>query len=123
MVERTSSTEISDDASHLSRPTLIYRALFFLLLSGPPKLRLRDATDSLSYTLDWAILLQVIVWGVAGCWLFLNTSYQARAKTPGQARTSSLQTLSIILIGLLGVSIFVSESPGLSAFKVYQLGV
>ncbi len=123
MVQRISSPDIFDSASRLSRPTFTYRILFFLLLSGPPKFRLRDATDSLSYTLDWAILLQVIVWGVAGCLLFFDTSYQTRAEAADRSRTSSLQTLSILLISLLGVSVFFSESPGLSAFKVYQLSV
>jgi hypothetical protein len=123
MVERISSTETSDDALHLGRPTPIYRILFFLLLSGPPKFRLRDATDSLSYTLDWVILLQVLVWGIAGCWLFLDTSYHPEADSADRFRLSNLQILTIILIGLLGVSIFFSESMGFSAFKVYQLGV
>lgn len=124
MVQRISSSpDTFDDASHLSQPTLTYKILFFLLLAGPPKFRLRDATDSLTYTLDWVILLQVIVWGIAGCWLFLDTSYHPNPESAGQSRLSSLQTLSIILIGLLGVSIFFSESMGFSAFKVYQLGV
>jgi hypothetical protein len=124
MAQRTSSSpDILDDAPRLSSPSLTYRVLFFLLLSGPPKLRLRDPTESLAYTLDWAILLQVIVWGVAGCLLFLDTSYKSRAEIADQPRLSSLQTLSIILIGLLGLSVFFSAAPGLSAFKVYQLGV
>ncbi len=123
MEQRISSSDILNYASHLSRPSLTYRILFFLLLSGPPKFRLRDPSDSLDYTLDWAIMLQVIVWGIAGCWLFMDTSYEARAKTADQSRLSSLQTLSVILIGLLGLSVFFSESPGFSAFKVYQLGV
>ncbi|WP_353063674.1 hypothetical protein RBB77_20815 [Tunturibacter psychrotolerans] len=77
----------------------------------------------MSYTLDWVILLQVIVWGVAGCWLFLDTSYQTKPQATAQFRLSNLQILSIILIGLLGVSVFFSEAPVFSAFKVYQLGV
>ena len=117
-----SSPDISTDAP-LSRPSLPYRILFFLLLSGPPKFRLRDATDSLSYTLDWVILLQVIVWGVAGCWLLLDTSYETSAGTAHHSRPSSLQILSIILIGLLGISVFFSQATGFSAFKVYQLCV
>jgi hypothetical protein len=123
MAQRISSADILNDASHLSRPSLTYRILFFLLLSGPPKFRLRDPSESLAYTLDWAIMLQVIVWGIAGCWLLLDTSYETRAETAGQSRLSSLQTLSVILIGLLGVSVFFSEAPVFSAFKVYQLGV
>src|SRR5271168_4774463 len=123
MEQRISSPDILTDASHSSRPSLTYRVLFFLLLSGPPKFRLRDPSESLAYTLDWAIMLQVIVWGIAGCWLFLDTSHETRAETANQSRRSSLQTLSLVLIGLLGVSVFFSESPGFSAFKVYQLGV
>jgi hypothetical protein len=123
MAQKISSHDILNDASPLSSPSLTYRILFFLLLSGPPKFRLRDPSESLAYTFDWAILLQVIVWGVAGCWLFLDTSYETTAETTGQSRLSSLQTLSLILIALLGVSVFFSDAPVLSAFKVYQLGV
>ena len=123
MEQRISSPDTLDNASHLSRPSLAYRILFFLLLSGPPKLRLRDPSDSLAYTLDWAIMLQVIVWGIAGCCLFFDTSHETRAETLDRPRLSSLQTLSMILIGLLGVSVFFSEAPGFSAFKVYQLAV
>jgi hypothetical protein len=123
MAQRTSSPDTLDDTSRSGSPSLIYRVLFFLLLSGPPKFRLRDAADSLALTLDPVILLQVIVWGVAGCWLFLDTSYEIRSEISDQPRLSSLQILSIILIGLLGVSVFVSDAPSLTAFKVYQLGV
>jgi hypothetical protein len=123
MAQRISSPDTLDNATHLGPPSLTYRILFFLLLSGPPKLRLRDASDSLAYTLDWAIMLQVIVWGIAGCCLFFDTSYEARTETADRPRLSSLQTLSMILIALLGASVFFSESPGFSAFKVYQLGV
>lgn len=123
MAQRISSPDTLDNASHLSGPSLTYRILFFLLLSGPPKFRLRDPSDSLAYTLDWAIMLQVIVWGAAGFWLFLDTSYDIRSETDYRSSLSSLQTLSIILIGLLGVSVFFSEAPAFSAFKVYQLGV
>jgi hypothetical protein len=123
MEQRISSPDTLDNASHLSRSSLAYRILFFLLLSGPPKLRLRDPSDSLAYTLDWAIALQVIVWGIAGCCLFFDTSRETRVETLDRPRLSSLQTLSMILIGLLGVSVFFSEAPGFSAFKVYQLAV
>jgi hypothetical protein len=123
MAQRISSPDISSNIQHENHASLTYRILFFLLLSGPPKFRLRDPSESLSYSLDWAIMLQVIVWGVAGCWLFLDTSYESGAETPDKSRLSTLQTLSAILIGLLGVSVFFSEAPVFSAFKVYQLGV
>src|SRR6202012_3710849 len=123
MAQRISSPDISSNIQHENHASLPYRVLFFLLLSGPPKFRLRDPSESLSYSLDWAILLQVLVWGVAGCWLFLDTSYQAKPEATTPFRLSNLQILSIILIGLLGLSVFFSESMGFSVFKVYQLGV
>jgi len=123
MVQKTSSPDIPKNVSRFGGPSLLYRILFFLLLSGPPRFRLRDPTDSLNTSLDWVVLLQVIVWGIAGCWLILDASYEIQAKTADQSRLSSLEILSIILIGLLGVSVFVSAAPDFSAFKVYQLGV
>jgi hypothetical protein len=123
MAQRISSPDIPKDGLHLSRPSLTNRILFFLLLSGPPKFRLRDASESLAYSLDWVILLQVTVWGIAGCWLFLDTSHETRPETGDKFRPLSLQTLSILLICLLGVSVFFSEAPFFSAFKVYQLVV
>lgn len=53
----------------------------------------------------------------------MDTSYEAGADKSDQFHLSSLQVLSIILISLLGVSIFFSDAPGFTAFKVYQLGV
>jgi O-Antigen ligase len=123
MEERIPSPDILGDASHLGRPSLTYRILFFLLLSGPPKFRLRDASDSLASTLDWVVLLQVTVWLIAGFWLFIDTSSEPKAETADHSRPPILQTLSIALIGLLGVSIFFSEAQSFSAFKVYQLAV
>jgi O-antigen ligase/polysaccharide polymerase Wzy-like membrane protein len=122
MAQRISSPDIPGNMLRLGRSSLTYRILFFLLLSGPPRFRLRDPTDSLDSSLDWVVLLQVIVWGIAGCLLFLDTSYEAKAKTADQSR-SSLQILTFILIGLLGLSVFFSDAPEFSAFKVYQLGV
>src|SRR5271156_3707747 len=99
MVQKTSSPDIPKNVSRFGGPSLLYRILFFLLLSGPPRFRLRDPTDSLNTSLDWVVLLQVIVWGIAGCWLILDASYEIQAKTADQSRLSSLEILSIILIG------------------------
>ena len=123
MAQKISSPDILTDASPLTSPPLIYRVLFFLLLSGPPKFRLRDPSDSLAYAFDWVIMLQVIVWGAAGCWLFLDTSYEPTTETTARPHLSNLHKLSLILVALLGISVLFSEAPAFSAFKVYQLGV
>jgi len=111
------------DVSSGAQPSLLYRILFFLLLSGPPKFRLRDPSESLGSVIDWAVALQVIVWGVAGCWLLLDRSYDFDNDAVKRPRWSSLQILIFIFILLLALSVCFSEAPALSAFKVYQLAV
>jgi len=103
-------------------PSFANKLLFFLLLSGPPKLRLRDPSASLNDEIDWVIVLQLIVWGIAGCWVLLNYSYTRRRRT-ATSQSSSLPTLSVLLIALLSLSIFFSEAPVFCAFKVYQLAI
>jgi len=105
------------------RPSVGSRILFFLLLSGPPKFRLRDASASLDYVVDWVILLQIAVWGIAGCWLLFYRRHDPSSDATEPPCLSSLNTLSAILFGLLSLSIFFSEAPAFSAFKVYQLVV
>src|SRR5215469_16524886 len=109
--------------SRATRPTLASKILFFLLLSGPPKFRLRDPSASLNDEIDWVIVLQLIVWGVAGCWVLLNYLYTRHEDKVRDQRLSSLSMLSSLLVALLSLSIFTSEAPSFSAFKVYQLGI
>jgi hypothetical protein len=123
MAQRTASPDIVESTLHSSPPPTAYKVLFLLLLSGPPKFRLRDASDSLGLTLDWVVVLQITVWIVAGCWLFFDTSQEAGAETLEQPRRSPLEMLCILLVGLLGLSVFFSEAQAFTAFKVYQLGV
>ena len=105
------------------RPSLGTRVLFFLLLSGPPKFRLRDPSASLDSTIDWVIVLQIIAWTVAGCWVLLNHSYSSDGSSHERSRFTNLEIMSAILFVLLSLSILFSEAPAFSAFKVYQLAV
>lgn len=104
-------------------PSFGNKLLFFLLLSGPPKFRLRDPSASLNDEIDWVILLQVIVWGIAGCWVLLNYWRRQRRGAAIVSHSSSLPILTTLLIALLALSVFFSEAPVLSAFKVYQLAI
>jgi len=122
MVQETPPPDTSNITTG-ERPSLVYKVLFFLLLSGPPKFRLRDPSESLGSVIDWAVAIQVIVWGAAGCWLFLDSPYEFDSGEVGRSRRSSLQILTIILLFLLTLSVRVSEAPAFSAFKVYQLGI
>ncbi len=99
-------------------PSILDKLLFFLLFSGPPKFRLRDPNDSLDSLIDWVVILHAVVWTLAGLWI---VSKVWLSKPRLELRFSSLEKLSLLLVGCLSVSIFFSEGPALTAFKVYQL--
>ena len=107
--------------SRVSGPSLWSRILFVLLLSGPPKFRLRNPSASLDYTVDWVILLQLVVWSIAGCWVLYNRNAWSGSNVPKRWRFSELDLLSILLFALLSLSVMFSEAPAFSAFKIYQL--
>ena len=99
------------------------RVLFFLLLSGPPKFRVRDPSASLDLTVDVVTVVQILVWIVAGCWVLWNIDKWSIGKESGRSRFSALELMSGILFALLTLSVLFSEAPAFSAFKVYQLVV
>lgn len=105
------------------RSALYDRILFFLILSGPPKFRLRDPNASLEGLIDWVILLQLAVWLWAGFWVWRNTREYSKANGSSPFMEDWLGKLSIALIALLALSVLFSEAPAFSAFKVYQLAV
>src|SRR5271165_3207574 len=102
-----------------NRPVGMFpRVLFFLLLSGPPKFRLRDPTASLYGEIDWVVMFQVAVWGVAGIWVLHRLWFSNRSRKFTFLPT---EKLSFVLVCLLLVSVFFSEGQALTLFKVYQL--
>ena len=44
------------------RPTVIAAVLFLLILTGPPRFRVRDPEASLRGDRDWVVILRVVVW-------------------------------------------------------------
>ena len=93
---------------------------FFLLFSGPPTFRIRDSDASLYGEIDIAIVLQLLVWVLAGLWVGYCL-YRVRA-----IRTftvSRVHVSGIALIVLLACSTIVSLAPPLTAVKVYQIAV
>lgn len=103
-------------------PTLIASALFLLILSGPPKLRPRDPMASLNGQIDWVIMVHLVVWAFAGLWVLLETAKRWHRRRP--VLTLHLpQVLGLGLILCLGISVWKSAAPALTAFKVYQMAV
>jgi len=107
-------------AIHPLRPSLATSLLLLLLFSGPPRFRERDVTASLKGQIDGVVIFHIVVWAIAGLWIFYQLRFGAQ---PGRkfVKLNSPQILGLALAAALSVSIFVSVSPALTAFKVYQI--
>jgi len=102
------------------RATFTAATLFLLILSGPPKLRIRDPEASLRGEIDWVVKLHLVVWGLAGLWVLLQMTKRLQAgRAPLRLHPPQILGLGVIL-GLT-VSIAASAAPALTAFKVYQI--
>jgi len=101
-------------------PTVAAAAIFLLTLSGPPRLRIRDPQASLRGDVDWVVILHLAVWGSAGVWVLWQIAKRIQAKRP-LLRLRLPQIFGLAMIVGLAVSVFVSDAPLLTAFKVYQM--
>jgi hypothetical protein len=103
-----------------NRPSFMAAFLFFLLFSGPPRFRERDPTASLRGEIDLVVIFHLAVWALAGMWVFyqMRFYFQANAKSLGLRLP---QKLGLGMVAALGMSTFVSVSPPLTAFMVYQM--
>lgn len=102
------------------RPTFTAATIFLLILSGPPRLRIRDLEASLRGDIDGVVLLHIVVWAFAGLWVLGQIAKRLRAKRP-VLRLRLPQILGLAMISGLAVSITMSDAPALTAFKVYQI--
>lgn len=114
-----------EDRSRVTRfiykhPPFTATALFILMLSGPPRLRFRDLDASLRGDTDWVVFLHIGVWGFAGFWVLLQIYKRMQARLP-LLHVRLPQVLGLILVFCLALSIFTSDAPSLTAFKVYQI--
>jgi O-antigen ligase len=96
--------------------------LFFLIFSGPPRLRIRDPEASLRGEVDWVVILHVVVWALAGLWVLYQIWKHLQAKRP-IFHFSLPQKLGLSMTFCLAVSAVISKAPVLSAFKIYQMAV
>ena len=104
------------------RANIAATLLFLLMLSGPPKFRIRDLEASLRGDIDWVVVLHILVWGLAGVWVLFQVGKRGRAKLL-LARLRLPQKLGLAVIFCLAVSAMISKAPALSAFKIYQMAV
>jgi hypothetical protein len=101
-------------------PTVIAAALFLLILSGPPRFRIRDPEASLRGDIDWVVILHAVVWGLAGLWVMWQLGSRFQAGRP-LLRLRLPQILGLAMILALAASAWRSDAPALTAFKVYQM--
>jgi hypothetical protein len=102
------------------QPTITAAAIFLLALSGPPRLRIRDPESSLRGDLDWVVILHLVVWGAAGLWVLWQLAKRFQGRRP-VLRLHLPQILGLVMILGLAASVWVSDAPLLTAFKVYQM--
>jgi O-antigen ligase len=104
------------------RATFAATLLFLLMYSGPPRFRIRDGEASLRGDVDWVVVLHILVWGLAGAWVFREVATAGRV-TRLLKRLSLPQKLGAAMTLCLAVSAVLSKAPALSAFKIYQMAV
>jgi hypothetical protein len=100
--------------------SFIATALFFMMFSGPPRLRIRDGEASLRGEMDWVVILHAVVWALAGIWVLYQVWKYLQANHP-IPRFSLPQRLGLAMVLLLAISAAVARAPALSAFKIYQM--
>jgi hypothetical protein len=104
------------------QPHFFTEILFLLLLSGPPMFRGRSPLASLNGEMDAIVIFQLLVWGLAGIWVFLQL-YSYRLNDGLLPRLWLPQKLGLALVLCLCCSAPLSPSPALTMFKIYQMAV
>lgn len=104
-------------------PSKIASLIFFLLLSGPPRLRVRDVNASLQGVLDWSTLLNISIWLLGAGWLVIYFLKRIVSYRKQQFRMNYINILSIAFAICLTLSIFISLAPSLSTYRVFQVWV
>lgn len=103
-------------------PNWLERTLFVLLMSGPPKFRVRDPIASLESTIDSVVVLHIVVWGAAALWVFARVypSVLRRGKIPS---VNAAQAIGGLFIAALSLSMWRSPGVLLTAFTLGQFCV
>ena len=109
-------------AQRFARPGVIATALFLLLFSGPPKFRIRSPEASLNGHIDFALLINILIWLAGGLWVACRT-WKAWRERRSRLHPFLTHKMAAIVVLLLGASTFVSLDPELTAFKVFQIVV
>lgn len=105
-----------------TRPGVIATALFLLLFSGPPKFRIRSPEASLNGHIDFALLINILIWLAGGLWVACRV-WKAWRERHARMHSFLVRKMAAVVVILLATSTFVSLDPTLTAFKVFQIVV
>jgi len=103
----------------LSNPRIYESLLFIALLSGPPRLRIRDAYASLRGEIDWSVLISIIIWGLGAFWIF--SKFAGHVVRKKQVKLELMQRISIVFVCFLSLSILVSSAVFLTTYRISQI--
>jgi len=107
-------TQNSWSLGRLARPGLTATILCLLLFTGPPKFRIRSPQASLHGRIDFALLLNILVWLLGGLWVAWRV-WKAWRGRRFRIHLFLTHKMAAAVVFLLGVSIFVSLDPELTA--------
>lgn len=102
------------------RSSLTALMLFFLMFSGPPRLRIRDGDASLRGDIDGVVILHVAVWALAGIWVFYQVWKHPQSRRR-MLQFSLPQKFGMAMVLCLALAAVVARAPALAAFKIYQI--
>ncbi len=116
------ASQVSTRTDAPAKIPLFVTILFLLVFSGPPKFRVRESAASLYGELDFVLILQIIVWLIAGIWIARKIWSSYKGESP-PLNFGLAHVLTLVLITLLTVGTVRSVAPALTIFKVYQLSI
>src|SRR5580692_862666 len=102
------------------RSSLTALLLFFLVFSGPPRLRIRDGDASLRGDIDGVVILHVVVWAWAGIWVFYQVWKHPQSRRR-MLQFSLPQKFGLAMVLCLALAAVVARAPALASFKIYQI--
>jgi hypothetical protein len=112
---------LSNSINRFYKPSLIESLLFFALISGPPRFRVRDVLASFRGEIDWNTGLDIFIWLVGGLWILHQINVHLLIQRTPLPRLSRVQMVGLILCASLTLSSLFAPSPFLSLYKIMQI--
>lgn len=106
----------------LSKPKFYDTLLFVVLLSGPPKLRVRDPLESMESVVDWSVLLNLGVWACGALWI-LTRVVDVFVFEKRMPVFNASTVFGAMFVGALFLSLLTSAAPLLTLYRSVQVAV